>query len=135
MTEGIKRVLLVDDNREVLNLYQIALERFGAFSVTMASSALDALELLSENPDYDLIITDIMMAWMDGWELLAAVMGLAGVGAPVIIITAFDEIGTETKAWRRGAAAVYFKGRSPLSKLVNLAKVHTGQIRSKFHDS
>lgn len=128
-----KTILLVDDDWEILQLYALVLEKTGVFDVHTVQSAVDALDLLGAGKSFDLAITDVMMAKVDGWELLEAVQRMEEPRMPVVVMTAFDEIGTETKAWRRGASGVYFKGRKPLSELVKLAKIHTGQTRSKFN--
>lgn len=129
-----KRILLVDDDRTVLAMLRDRLEKDG-FSVVTAQSAAEALEELSRG-QFDLVITDIMMAKMDGWELIETIRGDLGIEKevlPVIVITAFEEKGLETKAWRKGAASVYLKGRQPLAKLVNEARIQTGRVRSKFN--
>lgn len=131
-----KRVLLVDDDRSILTMYKTRLEKED-FSVVAVRSAGEALEELDRSA-FDLVITDIMMAKMDGWELIETIrhdLGIDKEVLPVIVITAFEEKGLETKAWRKGAASVYLKGRQPLARLVSEAMIQTGRVRSKFHDN
>ncbi|RLC88626.1 MAG: hypothetical protein DRJ03_01770 [Chloroflexi bacterium] len=131
-----KHILLVDDDGTVRAMYGDRFEKDG-FRVTAVSSAIEAVERLSRGDAFDLVITDIMMAKMDGWELLDMIRGGLDIDKkvlPVIIITAFEEKGLETKAWRKGAASVYLKGKQPLVRLVNEARIQTGRMRSKYHD-
>lgn len=137
MDGAAKRILLVDDDRTILEMYKDRLEKDG-FDVVVVRSAIDAVEHLTQCESFDLVITDIMMAKMDGWELIDTIRDVLGVDKevlPVIIITAFEEKGLETKAWRKGVASVYLKGKQPLAKLVNEARVQTGRVRSKFDDT
>ena len=131
----IARVLLVDDDRMICRLYAKAL-RAEDFIVTECYAAEEALDRLLKGEIFDLLITDIMMAKMDGWELLDTVrkgLRLDALALPVIIISAFESSELEEKAFLRGASGCLIKPVVPLSKLINLAKIHTGRVRSKYH--
>ena len=67
-----KRVLVVDDEPAIVRFLQVHLERAG-FDVFGAGNGQEALERLAQEPSIDLIITDIMMPVMDGFELLSKV--------------------------------------------------------------
>jgi len=62
-------VLFVDDNVAICTMYGIILEKSG-YSFMSANSGPEALKLL-ESTQFDLILLDIMMEPMDGWEVLA----------------------------------------------------------------
>lgn len=64
----MNRILVVEDDENLQLLYRSVLEHAG-FSVVTASSGTEALARL-ENFHVELIITDIMMPEMDGYELL-----------------------------------------------------------------
>lgn len=79
-------VMVVDDSLMVRELQRSMLERAG-YSVTTASDGAQALALLNE-ASADLLITDIEMPTMDGFELLRAVRGHASLAnTPVLIVT------------------------------------------------
>ena len=130
------RILLIDDDRGIREMYAACLKPSG-FEVVQADSGESGLDFLLRGEKFDLVITDIMMAKMDGWELLATIrekLKLDDLKLPVIVISAFDSAELEAKAFHRGANGYLIKPIRPLSKLVELARVHTGQARSKFHD-
>ena len=86
----IKNVLLVDDDHEMLLALREGFEKYrDSFSVLLAHDGLGAVESL-KNHVISLVITDLKMPRMDGFELLAQIMQYYP-GIPVIIITAVDD--------------------------------------------
>jgi CheY-like chemotaxis protein len=82
---GMKKVLVVDDERDMLRLVKGILE--DEFEVITAASGREALELAKENMP-DLVLLDIMMPEMDGWDFLEKFRGLKGAErVPVIIFS------------------------------------------------
>nr|WP_294944573.1 hybrid sensor histidine kinase/response regulator [uncultured Mucilaginibacter sp.] len=99
--DGIKgrQVLVVDDNATNRRILQLQLENWGLKPV-MASSGHDALEILNSKPDLDLVITDMQMPEMDGFELSTAIK--KNKALPVILLSS---IGDETKKQHPGLFA------------------------------
>lgn len=87
--DGIASILIVDDNPKYL---KDALPMYG-YDVTVAEDGLEALKLISEKGDnFDLILLDVMMPNMDGWDTLKAIRSNKKVKyIPVIMITAVSE--------------------------------------------
>ena len=84
--EARGRVMLADDNRDMREYVQRLLGR--RFSVTVVADGEAALREARRNPP-DLILTDIMMPHMDGFELLRALRGDPSTAAiPVILLSA-----------------------------------------------
>jgi len=82
-----KHVLLAEDNQTIQMVTQIILQKGGA-SVEIANDGVEALALLKESPDkYDLVITDIMMPNMNGYELTRELRQF-GFSNPIIGVTA-----------------------------------------------
>lgn len=81
------RILVAEDDRELRQLFSKVLMRNG-YSVKGVENGREALEAL-DNDFYDLIISDIMMPVMDGYELVRA-MREANLQIPVLMITAKD---------------------------------------------
>lgn len=82
----MRRVLAVDDSLTMRELLRQALAASG-FDVTTASDGVEALELLADT-EPDLIVTDLNMPRMDGFELVAAVRcGSISPRVPILIVT------------------------------------------------
>lgn len=84
-----KRVLIVDDDAHVLFVLQQALARLGEIEVLLASNGYDALQAVFEG-GLDLLITDIRLPGLDGFELTRALRA-RGKAVPVIWISAHDD--------------------------------------------
>ena len=83
-----KKILVVDDSEMVRNFHSYIIKLFG-YEVEMAKNGVVALEkLLSE--DYQLLVTDINMPKMDGYELIKNIHE-QGIVIPTIIISTEDE--------------------------------------------
>ncbi|CMW37231.1 TPA: response regulator transcription factor [Streptococcus pneumoniae] len=80
-----KTILLVDDEVEITDIHQRYLIQAG-YQVLVAHDGLEALELFKKKP-IDLIITDVMMPRMDGYDLISEVQYLSSE-QPFLFITA-----------------------------------------------
>jgi CheY-like chemotaxis protein len=101
----IKNVLLVDDDHEMLLALKEGFMKYrDSFSVQLASDGLKAVESL-KNRVISLVVTDLKMPGMDGFELLAHIMEYYP-DIPVIIITGYSTPEMEHLA-REGGAVGY----------------------------
>jgi DNA-binding response OmpR family regulator len=84
-----KRILMIEDDREMVTLGKLILEREG-YEVLTAYDGAQGLELLQqENGNVDLLLLDIMMTGMDGWQVLTKVKADEKLRTiPVIMLTA-----------------------------------------------
>jgi DNA-binding response OmpR family regulator len=98
----VKKILVVDDERDVAELLRLVLSKHG-YAVVVASSGMDGLALAqSELPD--LILLDIMMHRMDGWEVLKLLRLDERTGAiPVVILSARAEPKDKIRGLQEGA--------------------------------
>ena len=81
------KILIAEDDRELRQLFQHVLVKNGYTAVGVSNGA-EALDALDESY-YDLILSDIMMPKMDGYELVRTLRE-AGQSIPVMMITAKD---------------------------------------------
>jgi two-component system, OmpR family, alkaline phosphatase synthesis response regulator PhoP len=83
----MSRVLVVDDDKQIVRLVQAYLERAG-YQVLTAYDGETALHAIRrERPD--LVVLDLMLPDRDGWEITRIVRGEAGLGTlPIIMLTA-----------------------------------------------
>ena len=86
---GVASILIVDDNPKFL---EDALPMYG-YDVTVAEDGLEALKILGKGDKvFDLILLDVMMPNMDGWDTLKAIRKNKETEfTPVIMITAVSE--------------------------------------------
>lgn len=82
------KVLVVDDDRTILTMLHKALKGSG-LAADLAISGEAALSLLSEN-DYDLILLDINMRGMDGFEVIQKIRG-QGLSTPIMVVSGRKE--------------------------------------------
>jgi excisionase family DNA binding protein len=117
---GVARVLVVDDDAGVRELVRTSLELEG-FDVREAANADEGLAAFEEEPP-DLVLLDVMMPRVDGWEMLRLVHERHGVGAvPVIMYSGkVDERAVE-RATERGVRAFIGKPFDP-HQLVDATK-------------
>jgi len=87
MTEAKKKVLVVDDERAILTVLGIKL-RISGYDVLTASNGQQALALI-ESAGPDLILLDVIMPGMDGFEVLEKVRAASKL--PVIVFSARPE--------------------------------------------
>lgn len=81
------RILIVEDDKELRSLFERVLVKNG-YTVSQAANGQQALDAI-DREYYDLIISDIMMPVMDGYELVRSLRD-AGITTPVLMITAKD---------------------------------------------
>ena len=85
------RILVVDDEPDLEALIQQKFRhqiRDGAISFLFARDGVEALTMLKTNPDIDLVVTDINMPRMDGFEVLARLRDdVVTAALPVTVVT------------------------------------------------
>ncbi|EPJ47311.1 MAG: hypothetical protein OFPII_13820 [Osedax symbiont Rs1] len=98
-----KTVLLVDD--DMRNTYSLAkILREGGLKVEIATSGAQGLTALDKNPEIDLVIMDMMMPGMDGYETTVKIREQATFkNLPIIVLTASALSGDRVKLQRAGA--------------------------------
>lgn len=82
-----RKILIVDDEADIREILQFNLENAG-FNVECAASAEDALEMLT--PDFALILLDVMMLGMSGFEMAQVLRQEKNNQTPIIFLTAKD---------------------------------------------
>lgn len=96
-----ERILVVDDEQAVRDIVAALLTAWG-YRVTLLPSAEDAILRLQQDPDYALVLSDIMMTGKDGLVLLDQ-LGCDYPSLPVIMCSAINDLRIATSAFRRGA--------------------------------
>ena len=94
-----KRILVVDDDENICRLLKMYLANEG-FQIFVAYDGAKALEYV-EKEKIDLIILDVMMPVMDGWDVCRAVRKISTV--PIIMLTARDMLEDKLTGFEAGA--------------------------------
>ena len=106
------RVLVVDDEEGIRVLCRVNLE-LGGFEVVEAGDGPEALER-ARSCQPDLILLDVMMPGMDGWEVLARLKSDDATAAiPVVLLTARSAEEDQIRAWGEGVADYLTKPFNP----------------------
>lgn len=127
---GGKRILVVDDDRNLRKIIQTNLEIAG-YEVTTAANGEEALRLL-DSMQPDLIVLDVMMPVMDGYEVARRVRRHpANTHVPIIMLTAKSEVEDKLAGFEAGADDYITK---PFGPQELLARVRT-KIRRVEIDS
>jgi putative nucleotidyltransferase with HDIG domain len=125
-----ERILVVDDEEAVRCVVAALLEHCG-YEITTVEGAEEALTRLQQDPDYDLVLCDIMMPGVDGLNLLEEIC-TDHPGMPVVMCSAVNDIHVATNAFRRGAIDYILKPfeRAELHSVVMRAVEH-GRLRKQ----
>jgi CheY-like chemotaxis protein len=121
-----KQVLVVDD--DIRNIFALTslMERHN-MKVMAAESGMEALEILDQTPEVDIILMDIMMPEMDGYDTIRAIRKLPDFKAmPIIAITAKAMKGDREKCLEAGATD-YVAKPVDAAQLLSLMRVRLYQ--------
>ena len=106
-----QKVLVVDDEPEVEPMFRQRMRRevrAGLYEFLFARSGRHALEVLGDNPDVKLVITDLNMPEMNGWQLLEA-LGQSWPDLPSMVVSAYGDQENVQLAEERGASGFVVK--------------------------
>jgi CheY-like chemotaxis protein len=121
-----KKILLVEDDNFIADMFIRKLQAEGAIC-SRADSGRDGLQKLKDaDNDFDLIITDIMMAGMDGYEMVLKIKEIeVAKDIPVVVFTNRSSLTEKNvKIKELGISAFFIKSDTPLSEfVVKLAEI------------
>lgn len=118
------KILVVDDESRMRELVRDFLEREG-FEVLEAGDGVEAMDLFYEEKEVALVILDVMMPKMDGWQTLREIRQTSQV--PVIMLTARSEERDELQGFKLGVDEYISK---PFSPKILVARVEAVLRRS-----
>ncbi|MBU8908025.1 response regulator transcription factor [Desertibacillus haloalkaliphilus] len=116
-----KRILIVDDELEMRNLLSICLKPQG-YVIEEAVSGYEALQKVMDRT-YDLIILDIMMPTVDGFEVLKKIREAIDEELPVILLTALGESEKVVEGLQTGADDYITKPFEPRELVARIESV------------
>lgn len=121
-----KKILAVDDERHIVRLIQVNLERAGYLVVT-AYDGREALQKIeAEKPD--LVVLDVMMPYMDGLEALKRIRANPATRAlPVIMLTAKAQDQDVFQGYSHGVDIYLTKPFNPIELLTFIKRIFSEQ--------
>ncbi len=124
-----QNILIVDDVPANIKMLQVTL--MSDYDISVSTSGAEAIEVAISSPP-DLILLDILMPEMDGYEVCRRLKADTRTHhIPVIFITAIDEEKEESKGFRLGAVDYI---RKPFSPIIVKARVSTHLNLKLHHD-
>lgn len=109
------KVLIVDDEREILSMLSRYFNRSGDFDVTTQTNPVLAIDNL-KNTSYDIVLLDIMMPQMNGLDALEKIMEI-NKNQKVIMMTAYSTLDKVLKSHKHGATHYVMKPFDSLGAL------------------
>lgn len=117
-----RKILVVDDQKHIVRLVQITLEKAG-YEVVMAYDGVEALEQV-EKEIPDLIVLDVMMPRMDGFEVLQKLQANTKYQTiPVIMLTAKAQDADIWRGWASGVSSYLVKPFNPRELLTFVQRI------------
>ena len=111
-------ILCIDDDKIGVYLRKAVLQSAG-YSVLMASSGREAIEIIESEPRIDLVIVDYVMPGMDG-TMVAAAIRTSRPKIPIVMLTAYVAVPENAQNW---VDHIIRKGQEPAVFLQEVAKL------------
>ena len=115
-----KKILLVEDDLQMQSLIVDYLKDYG-FIVTAFDNPKDVLEDFKTNNDYSIIILDLMLPFMDGFDLFNKLKEIKNI--PIIISTARGDIGNKIHGFELGADDYLAKPYEPRELVLRIESI------------
>jgi DNA-binding response OmpR family regulator len=117
MAEGVKKVMLIEDDKFLSSLLRARLEKDGVTVIQMFDGE-NAIQCLSEERP-DLVVLDLIMPKINGFEVLKSLSMTPGIDqTPVIIVSNLAQDSDIEKARQLGAKAYFVKVKISIDDLI-----------------
>lgn len=117
-----RKILVVDDERHIVRLVEVNLQRAG-YDVVTAYDGVEALEKVKADKP-DMIVLDVMMPRMDGFEVLQNLQAdPESAEIPVIMLTAKAQDADIFKGWQSGVSSYLTKPFNPRELLTFVERI------------
>jgi CheY-like chemotaxis protein len=93
----MKNILIIEDDESIRTMIASVLEIEG-YSISAASNGKHAIDIISKGPTPDIILLDMMMPVMNGWDFLDFIRSNAATAKiPIVVVSAYSEIAKSVK--------------------------------------
>lgn len=113
MDDKFRKVLVVEDSPTMTQLYRIVLGRDGETELVFAPDGVEGLDRVAQEPDLDLVIVDINVPRLDGFEFLRRARRDLGLTAPALVVSTEGAEADRAAAIEAGADAYLRKPWTP----------------------
>lgn len=117
----MKKIVIAEDNSLLSSLLKFRLEKEG-YQLLIAEDGKQAIELIEEH-DPELILTDIMMPFISGLEVISHVRNKLNSLTPIIVFSAAGQEEIVLKAFNLGATDFMSKPISPSELVIRVKKL------------
>jgi len=117
--DRMPRVVIAEDDDDMRKVLCELVSGLGV-EVATASSGGDLIVLLTDDNPVDLLITDVRMPWMTGFQVALSARN-SGIGVPIIIVTAFPDDALRAQVDHLGSAVLLAKPFRP-EELLSLVR-------------
>ena len=125
MNQKVK-ILIADDNRAIAMTLELKLRQEG-FETKLVSNGKEALDLL-EKEKFDLLLLDLIMPEMDGFDVLRA-LNQKGIKIPVIVDSDLSQAEDVDKVKEMGAVDFFVKSDTSTAEMVEKVKQYIGPVK------
>lgn len=130
MQDHTNTILVVEDNKVFQDFLSLQLKKQG-YEVLLAENGQQALDVVKEN-DVDLVILDILMPGMDGFQVLEYFKEIPELHQiPVVVTSALDDMESIVKCIELGADDYIIK---PINQILLQARVETSLSKKRLRD-
>lgn len=116
MSSDPKRVLIIEDERPLAHALELKLQHEG-HTTTVVHNGQEGLDLLTAQ-DFDVVLLDLMMPVIDGFQVLELLKKSGGPMPVVFVLSNLSQREDEQRALAAGAAKYFVKSNTPLATIV-----------------
>lgn len=103
----MKKIMIIEDNKDIQEIYKHSFEKAG-YEVIIEDNGLDGINSVAEKMP-DIILLDLMMPKMDGFEFLKLMKKNTLLNIPVVVCSNISDYDINSRVIEAGAAAVILK--------------------------
>lgn len=119
MSDNPKSVLIVEDERPLAHALELKLQHEG-FTVAVATNGQEGLQLI-ESQHFDVVLLDLIMPEMDGFQMLERLKSLSNPPA-VMVLSNLSQQEDEERVLALGARKFFIKSDTPLTTIVEAVR-------------
>lgn len=116
-----QKILIVEDDQMMLSLLEFKLQREGFETIVVSDGSEATAKIVNDKPD--LIVTDIMMPYLNGMELTSKIRNELKLTTPIIVISSAGQEDMVMQAFELGADNFITKPFSPNELVMRIRKL------------